>query len=198
MTPILVLYVTTDGHTAKIARALGETFRERGFDADVVDAGATQPRLEDYAAVVVAASVHAGGYQRSVRRWVRRYARALNDRPSAFVSVCLGVLQKEPAVEARLAAIMFDFLTDTGWCPGRTKAVAGALMYTRYNPLKRWVMKRIVRAAGGDTDASRDYEVHGLERPAGLCHGVYRRAQAADAGAAGAGGRLARRLTGRL
>ena len=158
MTPILVLFGTTDGQTAKIARALGETFRDHGFDAAVVEAGSIRSRPEDYAAVVVAASVHAGGYQRSVRRWVRAHALALNDRPSAFVSVCLGVLQKEQSVQTRLAAIMFDFLTDTGWRPGRTKAVAGALLYTRYNPIKRWVMKRIVRAAGGDTDASRDYE----------------------------------------
>jgi menaquinone-dependent protoporphyrinogen oxidase len=36
--------------------------------------------------------------------------------------------------------------------------VAGALPYTRYNWLKRWVMKRIVAKAGGDTDTTRDYE----------------------------------------
>lgn len=38
------------------------------------------------------------------------------------------------------------------------KLVAGALLYTRYNWIERWVMRRIVRKAGGDTDTSRDYE----------------------------------------
>ena len=38
------------------------------------------------------------------------------------------------------------------------KVVAGALQYTKYNWFIRWVMRRIVSRAGGDTDTSRDYE----------------------------------------
>jgi menaquinone-dependent protoporphyrinogen oxidase len=38
------------------------------------------------------------------------------------------------------------------------KLVAGALPYTRYGWLKRAVMKRIVKRAGGSTDVSRDHE----------------------------------------
>jgi menaquinone-dependent protoporphyrinogen oxidase len=38
------------------------------------------------------------------------------------------------------------------------KFVAGALPYTRYNWLKRWIMRRIVAKAGGDTDTTRDFE----------------------------------------
>ena len=36
--------------------------------------------------------------------------------------------------------------------------VAGALLYTRYNFLVRFVMRQITKAEGGDTDTSRDYE----------------------------------------
>ena len=158
MPRILVVYGTTDGQTAKIAHAIGDTLRTHGTDADVVDAGTAVPGPEDYAAVVVAASVHAGGYQRSVRRWVRTHAQTLNAKPTAFVSVCLGVLQKEPEVQQELSAILDRFLTVSGWRPTVTKSVAGALPYTRYNLIKRLVMKRIVRKAGGDTDTSRDYE----------------------------------------
>jgi menaquinone-dependent protoporphyrinogen oxidase len=38
------------------------------------------------------------------------------------------------------------------------KHVAGALLYTRYNLFKRWLMKRIVAQQGGDTDTSKDYD----------------------------------------
>ena len=34
--------------------------------------------------------------------------------------------------------------------PGATRPVPGALLYTRYNPVNRWMMKRI--------DTSQDYE----------------------------------------
>jgi menaquinone-dependent protoporphyrinogen oxidase len=158
MARILVLYGTTDGHTARIARSIGDTLRTVGHEADVIEAGTVWPRPEDYAAVVVAASIHAGGYQRSVRRWVRAHAGALNGRPGAFVSVCLGVLQQESTVQSELSAIVGRFVAATGWRPTVTKNVAGALPYTRYNPIKRWIMKGVVRRAGGDTDTSKDYE----------------------------------------
>jgi menaquinone-dependent protoporphyrinogen oxidase len=106
----------------------------------------------------VAASAHGGKYQRPVRRWLRANAATLNARPTAFVSVCLGVLQHEPQVQEEVAAIMSRFLTAAGWQPTVTKTVAGALLYTQYNPLLRWVMKWMTRKAGWDTDTSRDDE----------------------------------------
>ena len=39
-----------------------------------------------------------------------------------------------------------------------SKTVAGALPYTKYGWLKKWIMRRIVAKAGGDTDTTRDYE----------------------------------------
>lgn len=158
MTRILVLYGTTEGQTGKIAGALAAAMRARGAVVDLVDAAAHSPDADDYAAVVAAASVHAGGYQRSVRHWVQANAGALRSRPTAFVSVCLGVLQHDPAVDRELKTILDRFLAATGWQPGVTKIVAGSLPYTKYNWLKRLAMKRIVRKAGGDIDTSRDYE----------------------------------------
>ena len=76
MTRILVFYGSTQGQTAKIAEVLAAQMRARGTDVDLVDAAAHSPAPDDYAAVVVAASVHAGGYQRPVRRWVRTHAAA--------------------------------------------------------------------------------------------------------------------------
>ena len=61
-------------------------------------------------------------------------------------------------MQQELSNIIGRFLTGTGWRPTVTKPVAGALLYSRYNPFKRWMMKRIVQKGGGDTDTSRDYE----------------------------------------
>ena len=158
MPRILVVYATTDGHTAKVAGALAETLQKNGDTVDVYVASQPAPAPDAYDAVVVAASVHAGGYQRSVRRWVRTHAEALAAKPSAFVSVCLGVLQHEPAVQRDLQRILDDFAASTGWRPAIVKLVAGALPYTKYGWLRRLAMKRIVAKAGGDTDTSRDYE----------------------------------------
>jgi menaquinone-dependent protoporphyrinogen oxidase len=107
---------------------------------------------------VVAASVHAGTYQAPVRRWVKAHASALRSRPTAFVSVCLAVLSRSPKTNEQLALGLRRFYEATGWEPTDSKIVAGALPYTRYNWVKRWLMRRIVAKAKGDTDTSRDYE----------------------------------------
>lgn len=159
MARFLVLYGTTDGHTARIARAIGQALRTPGSEVDVIEAGDAPSSLwpHDYSGVVVAASVHAGKYQASVRSWVRAHAPTLKERPTAFVSVCLGVLQQDPSVRRDLDLLIDRFVKETGWVPTTTKIVAGALLFTRYNWLKRLVMNRIARKAGGDTDTTRDY-----------------------------------------
>jgi menaquinone-dependent protoporphyrinogen oxidase len=158
MTDFLVIYGTTDGQTAKIANALADDLRSLGATALVASAASSPPSPAPFRAVVVAASVHAGGYQPEVARWLGQHLDGLSARPTAFVSVCLGVLQHDPAVDAELEAIMDRFFEKTGWTPTIRKIVAGALPYTRYNIFKRWMMRRIVRKAGGDTDITRDYE----------------------------------------
>lgn len=158
MTRLLLVYGTTDGHTAKVARFLASELRSYGATVDVLDARTSNPQPGDYAGVLVAASIHAGGYQRAVVRWVRAHTDALRGKPSAFVSVCLAVLQKDLKVQRELGGIINRFEARTGWKPTRVKFVAGALPYTRYGWLKRAVMRRIMKKTGGSTDVSRDHE----------------------------------------
>ena len=158
MPRVLILYGTSEGHTRAIARAIAEPLSRGGVDADVTRAGLLEPVLPEYDAIIVAASVHAGRYQKAVERWVREHAQEFGARPTAFVSVSLAVLQHDAKVMAELDAIVKRFLDATAWQPGVVKHVAGALLYTRYNIFKRWIMKRIAAKAGGETDTSRDYD----------------------------------------
>jgi menaquinone-dependent protoporphyrinogen oxidase len=160
MARVLILYGTTDGHTRKIATALREALVAEGVYAFVSDAryGTETVVAEDYDGVIVAASIHAGGFQRPVTRWVRKQAAELNRMPTAFLAVCLGILETRPEVRRTLDEIVDRFRRSTGWRPAVIKFVAGALPYTRYNWLKRWIMRRIVAKAGGDTDTTRDFE----------------------------------------
>jgi menaquinone-dependent protoporphyrinogen oxidase len=159
MNRVLILYGTTEGHTRAIAHAIAEPMTRAGIDASVVEAGTLEPQPAGYDGVIVAASVHGGRYQGAVEKWVHSHAHDLGDRPTAFVSVCLAVLQQsDQKVQAELAAIIDRFATRTGWRPPIVKQVAGALLYTRYGFFKRWIMRRIVAKAGGDTDISRDYD----------------------------------------
>ena len=160
MPRLLVLFSTTDGHTRKVAWALADAIESAGCTVDVLDARLSGRTIgaEPYTGVIVAASLHSRGYQREVYKWVRRNAIALSRRPTAFVSVCLGILEKDPATRHDLDTIVKLFQWKSGWCPDAVKIVAGALPYTRYGWFKKRMMKRIAAKAGGDTDTSRDFD----------------------------------------
>lgn len=160
MSRVLMLYGTTDGHTRKIAGAVSTTLQGYGCFVDVIDARGSLRgvRAEEYLAVIVAASVHAGGFQRPVRRWVRANAAALAERPTAFLAVCLAILEHRDGPQAEIRRIVDHFLALCAWRPGMIKIVAGAMPYTRYNWFKKYFMRRIALKTGGGTDTSRDYE----------------------------------------
>ena len=157
MSRILIVYGSTYGQTERIARQIGRILTGTGHEVDVRcgDRLSRGLHLEEYDGVLVAASVLMGRHQRCIRRFVRRNALQLNTMPSAFVSVC-GSATGDPT-QAR--AYVDRFLTETGWWhPTETRSFAGAVAYTRYNPLLRWWMQRISRHKGLPTDTSRDWD----------------------------------------
>jgi menaquinone-dependent protoporphyrinogen oxidase len=169
MKPIAVFYATREGQTEKIATRIAADLAARGFDAEVSNVAEETPRdlVDRYAGAVVAASVHAGTHEPEMVRFVRERSAQLERIPAAFVSVSLSEAgaedqhksTEERAKSARAVQGMIDaFLAATGWHPSSVKPVAGALAYTRYNFFVRFIMKRIARKEGGDTDTSRDHE----------------------------------------
>jgi menaquinone-dependent protoporphyrinogen oxidase len=160
MMNILIVYATRQGQTGKIARRLASVLRERGdaptlFDADRADGSLD---LERFQAAVVCAPIHAGGYPRSIVRFVREHRALLERGPSAFLSVGLAVASRTTDGRAETLPIVDKFAKQTGWRPGRVELVAGALQYSKYNFIIRFIMRRIAAKAGGDVDTSRDYE----------------------------------------
>jgi len=100
-------------------------------------------------------------------QFVKKHRGELECLPTAFLSVTLseaGAERSDVTTEenaqfvADVQKVLDRFFAETGWHPERVKPVAGALLYTQYNFLIRFVMKRIAKHAGGSTDTSRDYE----------------------------------------
>lgn len=159
MARFLIVYGTTEGHTRKIAEQVGSWIRERGNDVDVFDSVMNPPDLLDaYDAFLVAGSLHEGKHQRPLRHFVTEHAGTLSRCPSAFLSVSLSAVGRDDAHRADAQRCIDDFCNETGWMPSLTSPVAGALLYTKYDWLKRMVMRSIVRKEGGDIDTSQDYE----------------------------------------
>ena len=159
MARILILFASFDGQTGRIAARIRTVLRTAGHavtlrSADAPEAGG---RIEDHDAVIVGAAIRYGRHARSLERLVRERARAIAGRPNAFFSVCrsAGGPGAKPAEASRYVE---EFRARTGWEPRVTASFAGALLYRKYNPFIRFMMRLIVGAAGGDIDTSRDYE----------------------------------------
>ena len=164
-----VFYATREGQTGRIAEHLADALRAHGVAVDVHDVARLRAPLDwtGYSAVIVAASVHRGHHEKEMLHFVREHRPQLERAKAAFVSVSLserGVEDPKETPERReqyakdVQRMLDDFVAETGWRPAFVKPVAGALMYSRYNLLIRFVMKRIARQAGASTDTSRDHE----------------------------------------
>lgn len=178
MNPILVLYATREGQTGRIASYIGSCLQKQGLCPEIVDAKQAPDvfPLDRYHAAIVCASVHGGKHEREIVKFVKRHRTGLEHIPAAFLSVSLseaGVENPASSEAARDAAaadvqtMIERFIRETGWHPLTTKGVAGALLYSRYNFLLRFIMKGIAKRAGGSTDTSKDTEYtdwKGLDR----------------------------------
>jgi menaquinone-dependent protoporphyrinogen oxidase len=159
MAQILIVYATTEGHTARVAQCMAKRLREQGHavQAHPAPASAAKPDFARYDGVIVGASVHYGRHPGHLRALLRKQRAALAARPGAFFSVSLsaGGPGAKPLAARRYVE---TFLRQVGWRPQHTAAFGGALQYSKYGAFKRLLMIVFVGLAGGDTDTSRDYE----------------------------------------
>jgi menaquinone-dependent protoporphyrinogen oxidase len=164
MAEVLILFATREGQTEKIARRMTAVLEARGHRVDLRDVDRTSRELDlrRYQAIFIGSPVRVGSYLPSIVRFVRNRRDALDRTPAAFFSVSLAVASRrgERKTDGRTETLrVVEKLTRaTGWSPRRIELMAGALPYSKYNFLVRFVMQRISKAAGGDTDTSRDYE----------------------------------------
>jgi menaquinone-dependent protoporphyrinogen oxidase len=158
MSKVLIAYGTSEGQTAKIAEHLAGVVRAQGHDAFLMDLAGGAPAPAGYHAVIVGASVHKGKHQRWVGDYVRRNRPALEHLPSAFFSVSLAIQDGTEKGRREAEGYVETFVQETGWYPEKVGLFAGALAYTKYGFLLRWVMRRIARSRGSrDLDPRRDY-----------------------------------------
>jgi menaquinone-dependent protoporphyrinogen oxidase len=159
MSRVLVVYASTHGHTAKIARRIGDVLRAEGLEPDLREAkSAADVPIGDYSGVILGASIHGGHHQREAIDWAKRHAAALGGMPSAFFSVCLVAAEDDDESRAAARKFIDDFADETGWTPGRATTFAGALQYLEYDHFTRTLIRLMMKRGGHPTDTSRDYD----------------------------------------
>ena len=160
MAHIAIVFGTTDGQTARIARHVVDVLRNEQHLVDLLDTRAplSSSPLEGIDAVVIAASIRMGKFQRPLVAFVREHRDALAKIPTAFLPVSLSAARETPPARREVQKTIARFVKETGFVPGRIQPVAGALVYTRYGFFTKLAILFISKISGGDTDTSRDYE----------------------------------------
>jgi menaquinone-dependent protoporphyrinogen oxidase len=157
---ILILYGTTEGQTEKIAEHMANAMRNKGHEV-TTHYGKALPAdvsLDTFDAVIIGGSIHMGRYQPYIKKFITIHRDWLNGMPSAFFSVCMAVHSQNAKSQGEAKAYVAKLLHDTGWQPKLTHTFAGAVKYTQYNFITRFIMKMISKREGGSTDTSHDHE----------------------------------------
>jgi menaquinone-dependent protoporphyrinogen oxidase len=160
MARILIIYGSEEGQTAKITDHITGFYRSRNHEVDTVF-GKTAPddlKISDYDGVIIGASIHMGHHAKYMIELAKRHNKELNHELSAFFTVCLTAASCEPKDQATVEQYVEDWITDTDWRPDQIGVFAGAVLYSQYGLVKRFIMKRISKQRTGDTDTSHDYE----------------------------------------
>ena len=157
---ILILYGSLEGQTKKISERLADIIRNKGYQA-TTQSGEQLPTdfsVDNFDAAIIGGSIHMGKYPAYINNFVVTHSDWLNNVPSAFFTVCMAV--NSVNVKSREEAKHYGdkFIAHTGWKPKLSQTFAGAVKYTKYNFITRFIMKWISKREGGSTDTSRDHE----------------------------------------
>lgn len=160
MTKILIVFSSKEGQTQKIASFLNDKISSHKITVDVFDCDSLSSNIPlfNYDGFIIGASVHMGSFSHGVQRWVKDNSFFLKKKPSAFYSVCLGILEKGNNSLISEGHIVTDFFAATEWYPTLWRIFAGALKYSKYNWFVKRIMKRISQKAGFYSDTKHDYE----------------------------------------
>jgi menaquinone-dependent protoporphyrinogen oxidase len=156
MKSVLVIYMSRQGHTARVARRLCESIVEAGGEAtmmDVREAAHEGLDWDRYDVVALGAPVLYGTYDKSVLAFVAAHKADLDRKPNSFFNVSVVARTPEKATPAG-NRYMQKFLEISPWKPRDLKVIAGKVDYPSWPWHERVMIQMIMKMTHGPTDPS--------------------------------------------
>jgi menaquinone-dependent protoporphyrinogen oxidase len=159
MPNILIVYDTTEGQTRQIAQHVADAATGLGHQVELHEIRRLPSdfTVGRFNGVIVGAPIHMGKHSKRLAQFVGKRRVDLERKPAAFFSVSLSAAGTE-SERTQAEKYVGEFLAQIGWRPQMTATFGGGLLYREYGFLKRWMMTKIARDAGKDTDTSRNYD----------------------------------------
>jgi len=162
MKKVLIVFATREGQAEKVARAIAEQLRKPDTEVKIVDAKSDELKSTDLAQfdqIVCGGSLHAGGTEKELVEFIQKNQSKIQSSENAFFLVLLSAATKDKGLREEMLRdarkklsqqLPFEF--------NHLEMIAGALLYSKYSWPLKWVMRKIAKKAGEDTDTTRDYE----------------------------------------
>jgi menaquinone-dependent protoporphyrinogen oxidase len=154
---LLIVYHSEFGSTEQIAFQIHDWLQEWGYSSVVCRHNEFDP-LEEYQAVIAGCPIYGGEMDKQFLSFVSQHAHLWNQLPGMFFMVSLTKAGNDEKSLRELQQIRESISTKTGWHPTVSVDVAGTCWYKKYNFFMRWVLKRINKKSGGNTDTSQNHE----------------------------------------
>lgn len=160
-------FASHHGQTRAIAAHIGQRLAEHGCHVTITDLESEprkRPGLYEFDTVLIGAPLYIQRYPSVVTRFIRAHLRDLRGHPSTgFFSVCLTAALGIPEAYIESLGPLRELLSDLNWTPAWIASFGGALKYRQYDPLTRWVLRRIAAHYHYSTDTTRDYDLTSWE-----------------------------------
>jgi menaquinone-dependent protoporphyrinogen oxidase len=160
-------FASHHGQTRAITAAIGQRLANRGCDVTISDLEGdprTRPGVHEFDTVLIGAPLYIRRYPSAVTRFIRAHLTDLRRHPSTgFFSVCLTAALGTPEAYIESLGPLRELLSDIDWTPDWIASFGGALKFRQYDPLTRWVLRRIAAHYHYPTDTKRDYDLTSWE-----------------------------------
>jgi len=154
MKSVLVIYMSRQGHTARVARRLCESIVEAGGKATMMEVREATHEGVDwdrYDVVALGAPVLYGTYDKSFLAFVAAHKADLDRKPNSFFNVSVVARTPEKATPAG-NRYMQKFLEISPWKPRDLKVIAGRVDYPSWPWHERVMIQMIMKMTHGPTD----------------------------------------------
>lgn len=154
MRSVLIMYMSRQGHTARISRRLCESIVDAGGQAQMMDLYEASHEGVDWDrwdVVVLGAPVLYGSYHKKVFSFIAEHKRELERKPNSFFNV--SVVARTPnkaTVEGN--RYMQKFLELSPWKPQDLKVFAGKVDYPAWTWYETLMIQMIMKFTHGPTD----------------------------------------------
>ncbi|NRA59594.1 MAG: menaquinone-dependent protoporphyrinogen IX dehydrogenase [Psychrobium sp.] len=154
----LLIYSSNDGQTKKICQAIASDIEQAGQTVQCIALQqANDIDWQEFDKVIIGASIRYGHFNKALATFIARFQEQLEQRVHGFF--CVNLTARKPDKNTPSTnAYMRKFLEQSPWRPQLQAVFAGALLYSKYGFVDKFMIRLIMKITGGNTDTAQDIE----------------------------------------